>query len=74
MSKSLSLILEEDILQEADDAAKVLHVGREAFISRAIRAYARQVSRRRLKNQLRKESAMTSEESMRVLHEFEAIS
>ena len=74
MSKSLSLIVDDDIIREMDDAAKTLHVGREAFVERAIRKYARYISRRELRNQLRKESALTAGESLSILKEFEAIS
>jgi hypothetical protein len=74
MSKSLSLHLEEDVLREVDAAAHELHLARETFLQQAIGNYVRQIGRRRLRSRLRKESALTAAESMRVLKEFEAIS
>jgi metal-responsive CopG/Arc/MetJ family transcriptional regulator len=74
MSKSLSLHLEEEVLREVDEAAQELHLARETFVQQAVRSYVRQISHRRLRSRLRKESALTAAESMRVLKEFEAIS
>jgi hypothetical protein len=74
MSKSLSLHLEEEVLREVDEAAQELHLARETFLQQAIGNYVRQIGRRRLRSRLRKESALTAAESMRVLKEFEAIS
>jgi hypothetical protein len=74
MSKSLSLYLEEEVLREVDEAAHELHLPREIFLQQTIGNYVRQIGRRRLRSRLRKESALTAEESMRVLKEFEAIS
>jgi metal-responsive CopG/Arc/MetJ family transcriptional regulator len=74
MSKSLSLTIEDADMRAVDDAAKELHVGREAFITQAIRKYAKAISARRHRNQLQNESKMTAAESLTVLKEFEAIS
>ena len=74
MSKSLSLHLEDEVLREVDEAAQELHLARETFLQQAIGNYVRQIGRRRLRSRLRKESALTATESMRVLKEFEAIS
>jgi predicted transcriptional regulator len=74
MSKSLSLNIEDDVLREVDRAAHELHLPRETFLQQAIRSYVQQIGHRRLRSQLRKESALTAPESMRVLKEFEAIS
>jgi len=74
MSKSVSLSIEDELSHEVDEAAKVLHVAREAFIVQAIRRYARHISRSKLRAQLRRESALVAEGSLNVLHEFEALS
>ncbi|MDP4200945.1 MAG: hypothetical protein Q8922_12925 [Bacteroidota bacterium] len=75
MSKSLSLTIDDDLIREADEAARTLHVPRDTFIVQAIRKYAGEIShRRRLRNQLRKESSLTAAESLSVLREFEEIS
>lgn len=74
MSKSLLLNIEEDVLREVDRAAHDLHLARETFLQQAIRSYIQQIGHRRLRSKLRKESALTAAESMRVLKEFEAIS
>jgi predicted transcriptional regulator len=73
MSKSLSLHLEDDVLREVDVAAHELHLPRETFLQQAIGNYVRQIGRRRLRSRLRKESALTATESMRVLKEFEGL-
>ena len=73
MSTSLSLRIEEEVLREVDDAARELHVPREAFLDQAIRNYLARMSQRRLRARLRKESELTAAESLRVLKEFEAI-
>ena len=74
MSKSLSVIVSDEVLLEADEAASELHMPRDIFIVEAIKRYARHISRRRIRQQLRKESAIAATESLRVLHEFEALS
>jgi uncharacterized protein (UPF0147 family) len=61
-------------MRDADEAADVLHIARDVFIVQAIRRYAGEISRRKLRNQFRKESALTASESLKVLKEFEAIS
>lgn len=74
MSTSLSVKLEDEVLKEVDEAARELHVAREAFLNQAIRSYLGHIGRRGLRTRLRKESELTASESLRVLKEFEAIS
>ena len=69
----MSLTIDDDLIRDADEAARELHVPRETFFLQAIRKYASDITRRKLRNQLRKESALTAIESRNVLHEFEAI-
>lgn len=74
MARSLSLTIDDEVIRDADEAARTLHMARETFIVQAIRRYASEISRRRLRSQLRKESALTASESLKVLREFEDIS
>jgi predicted transcriptional regulator len=74
MSKSLSLLLDDEVLREVDEAALELHLPRETFLQQAIRNYVKQIGNRRLRSRLRKESALTATESMLILKEFEEIS
>jgi predicted transcriptional regulator len=74
MSKSVSLKFDDDMLREVDEAALEMHIPRETFVRQAVRSYVRRMAKRRLRTQLRNESALTAEESLKVLHEFEAIS
>ena len=73
MSKSLSLTLDDDLIRDADEAASTLRVPRDAFIVQAIRKYSSEIKRRRLRNQLRKESNLTAAESLKILREFEEL-
>jgi predicted transcriptional regulator len=74
MSKSVSLSIEDELSHEVDEAAELLHVARDTFIVQAIRRYARQISRSKLRAQLRRESALVADGSLAVLHEFEELS
>jgi predicted transcriptional regulator len=74
MPRSLSLHLDDDILRDVDAAAHELHLPRETFLQQAVRNYVRQIGNRRLRSRLRRESALTAAESMKVLKEFEEIS
>lgn len=71
--KTLSLKLDDDIFDEAEEITSKLHLARNRYINEAVRIYNRVNQRRLLKKQLHKESALTSKESMDVLHEFERL-
>ena len=73
MSKSLSINIEDADLRTLEAAANGMSVGRDAVIAHAIRFYARYLSRQKLREQYRIDSAIVAEESMRVLREFEAL-
>lgn len=69
--KTLSLKLDDDIFNEAEEITSKLHLARNRYINEAVSIYNRVNKRRLLKKQLTKESALTSKESMDILHEFE---
>jgi metal-responsive CopG/Arc/MetJ family transcriptional regulator len=69
--KTLSLKLNEDILQETDRVVKTIHMSRNAYINRAIFIY-NQLSRRRfLQKKIAMESKITAHVSLEVLSEME---
>ncbi|MES2560413.1 MAG: hypothetical protein V4590_11765 [Bacteroidota bacterium] len=71
--KTLSLKLDDDIFNEAEEITSKLHLARNRYINEAVSIYNRVNKRRLLKNQLTKESALTSNESMDILREFEML-
>jgi predicted transcriptional regulator len=71
--KILSLKLDDEIFNETEEITGKLHLARNRYINEAVHIYNRVNKRRLLKNQLIKESAMTSKESMEILHEFEKL-
>jgi hypothetical protein len=71
--KILSLKLDDEIFNETEEITGKLQLARNRYINEAVNIYNRVNKRRLLKNQLIKESAMTSKESMEILHEFEKL-
>ena len=71
--KILSLKLDDEIFNETEEITGKLQLARNRYINEAVNIYNRVNKRRLLKNQLTKESAMTSKESMDILHEFEKL-
>jgi metal-responsive CopG/Arc/MetJ family transcriptional regulator len=71
--KSISLKLNEPVFQEMEKILKNVQVSRNKYINEAIEYYNALQDRCLLEKQLLQESAMVSEDSMAVLHEFEAI-
>ena len=71
--KILSLKLDDEIFNETEEITGKLHLARNRYINEAVNIYNRVNKRRLLKAQLSKESAMTSKESMDILHEFEKL-
>jgi metal-responsive CopG/Arc/MetJ family transcriptional regulator len=71
--KTLSLKLNEEILQEADRVVKTIHISRNAYINHAVHLY-NQLSRRRfLQKKLILESKATAQVSLEVLSDMEKI-
>ena len=71
--KTLSLKLDDEIFKEAEEITGALQVARNRYINEAVSIYNRVNKKRLLKNQLAKESDMTSYDSMNILHEFEKL-
>jgi len=71
--KILSLKLDDEIFNETEEITGKLHLARNRYINEAVHIYNRVNKRRLLKDQLTKESAMTSKDSMEILHEFEKL-
>jgi predicted transcriptional regulator len=71
--KILSLKLDDEIFNEAEEITGKLHVARNRYINEAVDLFNRLNKRRLLKKQLTKESALTSKDAMDILHEFERL-
>jgi len=71
--KTLSLKLDDEIFNEAEEITGALKVARNRYINEAVSIYNRVNKKRLLKTQLTKESALTSKDSMDILHEFEKL-
>ncbi len=69
--KILSLKLDDNIFNEAEEITEKLNVARNRYINEAVDIYNQVQKRRLLKKQLVKESQMTYTTSMDVLQEFE---
>ncbi|MHA8109641.1 hypothetical protein [Aquirufa sp. A-Brett2-W8] len=68
--KTLSLKLDDEIFNEAEEITGALKVARNRYINEAVSIYNRVHKRRLLKTQLEKESALACQDSMEVLEEF----
>ena len=71
--KTLSLKLDDDIFEEAEEITSKLNLARNRYINEAVSIYNRVNKKRLLKKQLEKESLLTSKDSLDVLHEFEML-
>jgi hypothetical protein len=71
--KILSLKLDDEIFDEAEEITSALKVARNRYINEAVSIYNRVNKKRLLKTQLSKESALTRQDSMDILHEFEKL-
>jgi predicted transcriptional regulator len=69
--KSLSLKLEDDIFEEAEQITGQLNMPRNRYINEAVKVYNLFNKRRLIQKQLQKESLKTRKESMAILREFE---
>jgi len=69
--KSLSLKLEDDIFEEAEQITRQLNLPRNRYINEAVKVYNLFNKRRLIQKQLQKESLKTRKESMAILREFE---
>ncbi len=71
--KTLSLKLDDEIFEEAEELTSKLKLARNRYINEAVSIYNLYNKRRLLKMQLMKESKLTNKDSMDVLHEFEKL-
>jgi predicted transcriptional regulator len=71
--KTLSLKLDEDIFQETEELSGKMETSRNRYINQAIDFYNKVQKRKMLEKILAKESELVSEESMKVLAEFEIL-
>lgn len=71
--KSISLKLKESILQETEKLVDKLKISRNKYINEAIEFYNKHQKRKLIEEQLKKESALVSEDSLEVLRDFEAL-
>ena len=71
--KSISLKLQEQIFEETENLLDSLKMSRNKYINEAIEFYNRYQKRKLIEEQLKKESAIVSKDSMEVLKEFEAL-
>lgn len=71
--KTLSLKLDDDIFNEAEEITSKLHLARNRYINEAVSIYNRVNKKRLLKKQLEMESLLTGKDSLEILHEFEKL-
>ncbi len=69
--KTLSLKLDDNIFNEAEEMTSKLNLARNRYINEAVHVYNLFNKRKLLKKQLKKESVLTAETSLKVLREFE---
>ena len=73
MSKSLSLKLNDTVFEETEQMLKKIKMPRNTYINKALDYYNEYNRRNLLKSELLRESKIVSQDSMTVLHEFEAL-
>jgi hypothetical protein len=71
--KNLSLKMDEKVFQETENILTKVRKNRNRYINDAVQFYNVLQKRRILKDQLKQESKLVREESMRVLEEFESL-
>lgn len=71
--KTLSLKLDDQIFDDAEEITSKLNLARNRYINEAVKIYNLFNKRRLLKGQLAKESKLTGKDAMDVLHEFEKL-
>jgi len=69
--KILSLKLDDEIFDEAEEITSKLKLARNRYINEAVSLYNQYNKRSLLKGQLANESKLTREDSMEILYEFE---
>ena len=74
MSKLVSVKLDDEVFRDTERLVRETKSSRNALINRAVRLLTRVYKRRRLREVLKRESALVGAESVAVLNEFEALS
>ncbi len=73
MSKALSLKLRDDLFNETEEIRQKTHTARNAYFNKAVAFYNKWIKREMLRKQIARASHVVRENSMEVLHEFEAL-
>jgi metal-responsive CopG/Arc/MetJ family transcriptional regulator len=71
--KTLSLKLDDSIFSETESVISHIKKSRNRYINEALEYYNKIQKRKLLASKLEKESNLVQEDSLKVLHEFEAI-
>ncbi len=71
--KTIALKLDDEIFYEVEEIKRELKLSRNSYINEAVRVYNQENKRRLLKTQMEKESALTIQDSMDILHGFERL-
>jgi metal-responsive CopG/Arc/MetJ family transcriptional regulator len=71
--KSLSLKMDESVFEETEKILRRVRKNRNRYINEAVRFYNLVQSRKLLASQLKKDSNLTKEDSLKVLAEFEKL-
>jgi predicted transcriptional regulator len=71
--KTLSLKLDDNIYEDAEEMTSKLNLARNRYINEAVSIYNLFNKRRLLKKQLKKESGLTATDSLEILREFEKL-
>lgn len=70
---TISIRIQDDILAEAGERARALHIPRAEYVRRAVVAMNEQVARELRKKRIMEASRRVREESMKVNAEFAAV-
>jgi hypothetical protein len=73
MSKVLSLKLQEQVYEEAEEILRSRRTARNAYFNEAIHFYNKLWKRKLLKRELARESALVAADSLEVLEAFERL-
>ncbi|MBI3601463.1 MAG: hypothetical protein HY209_01000 [Candidatus Omnitrophica bacterium] len=71
--KAISLKIREDIFEELEKTVKEIRMSRNAYINNAVELYNKVNRKQKIRKQLRLESKMVAEESLKVAREFEGL-
>jgi len=71
--KTLSLKLDDSVFSETEQVINHIKKSRNRYINEALDFYNKVQKRKLLASKLEKESKLTKDESLKVLHEFEII-